>query len=194
MLRSAVVVKPSTLLNLHAVLTKRKYQQLFSPRSGHRPGPKGPTQELIDAVVAMKRRNPTWGCPRIAQQIALAFAVEVDKDVVRRILSTHYRPDSDAQVPSDSLQQSQRTVWRKAKAVDVGARRIALFNIDGIYHAIDDLLATLVAPNSVSYRSWQVSRRTLSRGAGSGAVAGARRYSSGEKARRTLPARPPARA
>jgi putative transposase len=100
MLRSAVVLKPSTLLNLHAVLTKRKYQQLFSPRSDHRPGPKGPTQELIDAVVAIKRRNPTWGCPRIAEQIALAFAVEIDKDVVRRILSTHYGPDSDAQGPS----------------------------------------------------------------------------------------------
>jgi hypothetical protein len=24
---------------------------------------------LIDAVAEMKRRNPTWGCPRIAQQI-----------------------------------------------------------------------------------------------------------------------------
>jgi hypothetical protein len=33
----------------------------------------------------MKRRNPRWGCPRIAQQIALAFGVEIDKDVVRRI-------------------------------------------------------------------------------------------------------------
>ena len=44
----------------------------------------------------MKRRNPTWGCPRIAQQIALAFGVEIDKDVVRRILSTRYRPKSDA--------------------------------------------------------------------------------------------------
>jgi len=97
MLRSAVVLKPSTLLNLHTVLTKRKYQQLFSPSRGHRPGP---TQELIGAVVAMKRRNPRWGCPRIAEQIALAFAVEIDKDVVRRILSTHYRPDSDAQDPS----------------------------------------------------------------------------------------------
>ena len=30
----------------------------------------------------MKRRNPRWGCPRIAQQIALAFAVDIDKDVV----------------------------------------------------------------------------------------------------------------
>jgi transposase InsO family protein len=100
MLRSAIVVKPSTLLSLHAMLRTRKYQLLFSPRRGRRPGPKGPTRELIDAVVEMKRRNPTWGCPRIAEQIALAFGIETDKDVVRRILSTHYRPDSDAQGPS----------------------------------------------------------------------------------------------
>jgi hypothetical protein len=59
-----------------------------------------PNQELIDAVVAMKRRNPSWGCPRIAQQIALAFGVEIDKDVVRRILSAHYRPESGSAGPS----------------------------------------------------------------------------------------------
>jgi len=44
----------------------------------------------------MKQRNPRWGCPRIAQQISLAFGVEIDKDVVRRILSAHYRPESDS--------------------------------------------------------------------------------------------------
>jgi hypothetical protein len=48
----------------------------------------------------MKRRNPTWGCKRIAQQIARAFGVEVDKDVVRRILSTHFRPEAGAGGPS----------------------------------------------------------------------------------------------
>jgi putative transposase len=99
-LRSAIVVKPSTLLNLHAALRARKYQLLFSPRCGRRPGPKGPSPELINAVVAMKKRNPRWGCPRIAEQITLAFVVEIDKDVVRRILSIHYRPDPDAQGPS----------------------------------------------------------------------------------------------
>src|SRR6476660_7987043 len=84
-LRSAIVLKPSTLLHLHSVLKKRKYRLLFSPERRRRPGPKGPKKDLIDAVVAMKRRNPGWGCPRIAQQIALAFAVEIDKDVVRRV-------------------------------------------------------------------------------------------------------------
>jgi transposase InsO family protein len=48
----------------------------------------------------MKRRNPTWGCPRIAQQIALAFDIPIDKDVVRRILASHYRPEKDSAGPS----------------------------------------------------------------------------------------------
>src|SRR5258708_28200794 len=42
----------------------------------------------------MKRRNPNWRCPRIAQQVTLAYGVDIDRDVVRRILSVHYRPDS----------------------------------------------------------------------------------------------------
>ena len=62
--------------------------------------PKGPDKDLIEAVVAMKRRNPGWGCPRIAQQIAVAFGVEIDKDIVRRVLSAHYRPESDPGGPS----------------------------------------------------------------------------------------------
>jgi len=48
----------------------------------------------------MKRRNPTWGCPRIAQQVTLAFGVEIDKDVVRRILAVHFRPVPESGGPS----------------------------------------------------------------------------------------------
>jgi putative transposase len=48
----------------------------------------------------MKRRNPRWGCPRIAHQIALAFGVQIDKNVDRRILCVHYRPESDSGGPS----------------------------------------------------------------------------------------------
>ena len=95
-LRFAIVLKPSTLLHLHSVLRKRKYRMLFSPERRRRPGPKGPKKELVDAVVAMKRRNPTWGCPRIAQQIALAFGIQINKDVARRILAARYRPESDS--------------------------------------------------------------------------------------------------
>jgi hypothetical protein len=46
---------------------------LFSPTIRKKPGPKGTNHELMAAVVEMKQRNPTWGCTRIAQQIALAW-------------------------------------------------------------------------------------------------------------------------
>jgi putative transposase len=99
-IRSAIVLKPSTLLNPHQALEKRKYRLLFSAKRRRKPGPKGPGKELIDAVVATKLRNPCWGCPRIAQQVALAFGLSIDKDMVRRILSTHYRPKPDSGGPS----------------------------------------------------------------------------------------------
>ena len=67
LIRSAIVLKPSTLLNLHRTLRNRKYQLLFSPKRRRKPGPKGPSRELIEAIVQTKKRNPTWGCPRIAQ-------------------------------------------------------------------------------------------------------------------------------
>ena len=60
--------------------------------SKDKPGPKGPSTELIHAIVEMKRRNPRYGCPRIAQQINKAFGIDIDKDVVRRILAKHYNP------------------------------------------------------------------------------------------------------
>ena len=93
LLRSAIALKPSTLLGLHKALRKRKYRMLFSPNRGRKPGPKGPSVELIH-VVEMKQRNPR-GCPRIAQQIALAFHIQIDKDVVRRILAHHHRPGTN---------------------------------------------------------------------------------------------------
>ena len=100
MLRCSIVLKPSTLLHCHHALTKRKYRILFSFERRRRAGPKGPAQELIDAVVEMKRRNPTCGCPRIAQQITLAFGVDIDKDVVRRILEKCYGLESGSGGPS----------------------------------------------------------------------------------------------
>jgi putative transposase len=99
-LRSAIVLKPSTLLNFHNALVHRKYRLLFSAKHRRKSGPKGPSPDLIRAVVDMKRRNPSWGCPRIAQQITLAFGIEIDKDAVRRIIRIHYRPEPDSSGPS----------------------------------------------------------------------------------------------
>src|SRR5262245_8974468 len=79
----AVILKPGTSLRFHEALKKRKYRWLFSSSGHRRPGPKGPSQELIDAIVEFKRRNPRTGCPRIAQEIARIFGIDIDKDVVR---------------------------------------------------------------------------------------------------------------
>jgi hypothetical protein len=93
LIRSAIVFKPSTLLSLHRALVQRKYRRLFGSKEPMKPGPKGPGQEVIAAVVDMKQRNPSWGCPRIAQQITLAFGIPIDRDVVRRILAARYQPN-----------------------------------------------------------------------------------------------------
>src|SRR5262245_19107884 len=84
LIRSGIVLKPATLFRLHRALKARKYRRLFSHAIRKRPGPKGPNQDVIAAVVNMKRRNPTWGCPRIAQQITLGVcAAETRRRIVR---------------------------------------------------------------------------------------------------------------
>ena len=72
--RVAVILKTSTLLRFHRALVKRKYRLLYTPTRGGRPGPKGPARELIDAVVEMKRRNPYFGCRKIAEHISTRFS------------------------------------------------------------------------------------------------------------------------
>jgi transposase InsO family protein len=84
----------------HRALVKRKYRLLFTPKIRGKPGPKGPTAELITAIVEMKRNNPRFGCRRIAEQIAFVFGAEIDKDVVRRVLAKHYHPGNGSGGPS----------------------------------------------------------------------------------------------
>ncbi len=91
--RAAMLVKPSTLLRYHQTLIKWKYRWLFSSRKSGKPGPKGPSRQLIELVLDMKRRNPRFGCPKIAEQISKSFAISLDKDVVRRILAAYFRPE-----------------------------------------------------------------------------------------------------
>jgi putative transposase len=99
-LKVAVAIRPATLLRFHRALVRRKYQWLFSAKIRRPPGPKGPSKELIVAVLEIKRRNPHFGCPRIAQQISHAFGLKIGKDVVRRILASHSLPKSGSTGPS----------------------------------------------------------------------------------------------
>jgi len=68
--------------------------------SPKKPGPKGPSEALIQAIVELKSRNPRFGCPPIARIISQTFGVDVDKNVVYRVLAKHYRPASGGSGPS----------------------------------------------------------------------------------------------
>src|ERR1700687_3552710 len=46
LLRSAIVLKPSTLLGLHQTMCKQKYRMLFSSHRRRKPGPKGTSAAL----------------------------------------------------------------------------------------------------------------------------------------------------
>ena len=102
----------------------------------------------------MKRRNPYFGCRKIAEQIASAFGVELNKDVVRRILIRYYRPETDGDGPSwlAAMARSKDRLWSVdlfrsesillksywvMVVIDVYSRRIIGFgaapaNLDGI--------------------------------------------------------------
>jgi transposase InsO family protein len=96
----AIILKPATILKFHQALVKRKYRLLFSNKNPKKPGRKGPGKLVVDAIVEMKSRNPSYGYRRIAMQISIAFDVNLDKDIVRRVLNKHYKFPPDGGGPS----------------------------------------------------------------------------------------------
>ena len=97
----AIGVRPSTLLAFHQALVRRTYRRLFSSSEcPMQPGPKGPSEALLQAIVDLTSRNPRFGCPRIARIISRTFGANIDKNVVYRVLSTHYRPIPGGTGPS----------------------------------------------------------------------------------------------
>ena len=150
--RLAAILKPATLLRFHKALVDRKYQRLFSSAATRRkPGPKGPTKEIVAVILQIKFRNPRFGCQRIAEQISHAFAVQIDKDVVRRVLAKNYSPNHpDVSGPSwlTFIAQAKDSLWSvdlfRCESIllrshwvlvvmDVFTRRIIGFGIGGQY-------------------------------------------------------------
>ena len=113
LMRSAIVLKPATILSFHKALVNRKYRLLFSHNNRSKPGPKGPSHELVSAIIDMKSRNPQFGYQRIADQLSQTFNIDVDKDVVRRVLATHYCPEPGSGGPSwlTFLGHSKDSLW-----------------------------------------------------------------------------------
>jgi transposase InsO family protein len=113
LVRSAILAGPSTIMSFHRALVRRKYQLLFTPKRRSKPGSKGPSPELIAAICATKRRNPRFGYQRIAQQLSHVLNIEIDKDVVRRVLTRHSCPDPCDRGSSwlTSLGHSKDILW-----------------------------------------------------------------------------------
>ena len=65
LLRTAIVLKPSMIMSFHRALVKQRYRLLFTPKLRGKPGPKGPSPELIEAIPGMTCRNPRFGYQRI---------------------------------------------------------------------------------------------------------------------------------
>ena len=110
----AAILKPATLLRFHRALVDSRYRYLFSSTRGRRkPGPNGPTEDLVAAIVELKSRNRSFGYQRIGEQISHAFGVQIDKDLVRRVLATYYRPEHPGPGPSwlTFLAQSKDSLW-----------------------------------------------------------------------------------
>jgi len=112
-IQAAIIVRPSTLLKFHALLKNRKYRLFYSLNKKSKPGPKGPSKEIIDAVIEIKRRNPRFGFLRIAQQINNTFGTAISKDVVRRILNNHDKPYAGGDGPSwlSFLGHTKDSLW-----------------------------------------------------------------------------------
>ena len=94
-------------------MVNRKYRLLFDAKYRRKPEPKGPAPELITIIVEMKQRNPRFGYQRVADQISIVFDINIDKDVVRRVLARRYRPASGSNGPSwlTFLTNSKDSLW-----------------------------------------------------------------------------------
>lgn len=93
----AVIIKPTTILVFHKSLVNRKYSRLYSNKTKRKPGRKPQDQALIDLVIEMKKRNPSFGYGRISMQILEAFGIAISRFAVGRILrkNTHRLPSGN---------------------------------------------------------------------------------------------------
>ena len=140
--RAAVIIRPSTLFNFHDLLKKRKYRLLYSSGKKGKPGPKGPSRELIQVIIELKQHNRRFGCRRITQQIAKAFGVDIDKDVMRRILAAHYRPHpGDGRPPwLTLLGHTKDSLW----SIDLFRCESILLNSDWVLVVMDQFTRRII--------------------------------------------------
>jgi transposase InsO family protein len=120
---------------------------LEDPASSRTQGPIKGTDRRSPRNEAPQSR---FGCPRIAQQISHAFGLEIDKDVVRRILAQHHHPKRGGNGPSwlSAIAEARDSIWSvdlfRCESIilksfwvmvvmDVFTRRIVGFGVESAY-------------------------------------------------------------
>jgi transposase InsO family protein len=131
--------------------------------------------EVIQAILEFKKRNPRCGCPRIAEQISATFGIEIDREIVRRVLAKYFKPTGTDDGPSwltflghtkDSLWSidlfrtesiNLKTYWVLV-VMDQYSRRIIGFGIQAIavdgpalYRMFNKAIAGSGIPKRLSY-------------------------------------------
>ncbi len=91
----SLILQPATILKFHRALVERKFQKLCSKKNKQKPGRKGPSQEIIDLVLALKQRNPRYGYCRIAMQIFQSFGIKISCFAVGRIQRKYLPPEGN---------------------------------------------------------------------------------------------------
>ena len=109
--RSAIVLRPSTILNFHRTLRTRKYRLLFSPKR-RRTGPKGPPQST-----GRRHRRDEAAQPQVG--------LSADRTTDRARLCGRHRQGRGAPSARHALSTGTPLGWSVLADVSWGMRKIA---------------------------------------------------------------------
>ena len=117
------LARPGSIRSVVAEYVLVKHQALILNRSRKRAPNLRASDRIIAGLCALLMRPARvvrsaivlsdLGLPRIAQQITLAFGIQINKDVVRRVLGRHYQPDLGSAGPSwlNFIGQLKDSLW-----------------------------------------------------------------------------------
>ena len=83
--RVSIIIKPATILKFHRYLVNKKLSRLYSNKT-QKKGRPPINPDIVHLVIEIKKKNPSFGCPRIAATVEDRTGVSISIESVRRIL------------------------------------------------------------------------------------------------------------
>jgi len=114
LIRTAIILKPATLLRFHRGFKDFKYRFLYSSRPKEKQVQKGPHRNCSEPSVNSSGAIPGLAARRSRNTWPRPLASTPTKDVVRRVLAAHYRPERRENGPSwlTLLGHTKNSLWR----------------------------------------------------------------------------------